>query len=76
MVTFKPSEEAQKFAIYIFYVSGNPRFSRQVWVGGINKDRMEVLIYRGSGVRDFRGINESWRILHHQRVGGATTAAA
>ena len=37
---------------------------------------MEVLIYGGYRIRDFRGRHGSWRILHHHRVGGVTTSAA
>ena len=45
-------------------------------MGGINRDRMFVLISIGSRVRNFRRRNWSWHLLFHHRVGGATTTAA
>ena len=47
-----------------------PSFVRQLWGGGINRDRTEVLMYVGYIVRNFSVIHRSWKIVHHHRVGG------
>ena len=57
-------------------MSGSPSFVRQLWGGGINRDRTAVLMSVGYRVIKFRGRHGSWRLVHHHRVGGVTTAAA
>ena len=59
-----------------FCVLFSTSFVRQLWGGGISRDRMSVLMYVGSRVRNFRVRYGSWRLVHHYRVGGATTNAA
>ena len=51
MVTSKPIDDAQKFTRYLF-LSGNIRYVRQVYLCGIKKDRMEMLMSGGCRVRN------------------------
>ena len=60
---------------YCFFVSGNPSFVRQLWGGGISRDRTAFLMCVGLRFRNFRGIHGSWKLVHHHRVGKVTTAA-
>ena len=39
-------------------------------------DRKAVLMSVESRVRKFRGIHRSWKLLHHNRMGGVNTDAA
>ena len=57
-------------------MSGNPRLVRQVWLGGINKDKSAVLMYGGYRVRYFRVRHRSWRLVQNHRRGGVNTAVA
>ena len=75
VVTSKPSEEDHKFTRYLFFLSGSPSFVRQLWGGGINRYRTEVLMYVGSRVRNLRGRQRYWRLKNHHRLRGVTTAA-
>ena len=56
-----------------FFMSGSPSFSRQLWGGGINRDRTSVLMFVESRVRKFRGRHGSCQLVHHHRVGRETT---
>ena len=76
MVTSELSEEAQKFTIYLFLCVTKYKFFRQVWGGGINKDRMTVFMSGGSRIRNFRGRHKFWKLVHHHRVRGITTASS
>ena len=57
-------------------MSDSKSFVKRLCEGGINRDRTELLMSLGSIVINFRVINGYWRIVHHHRVGGVTTAAA
>ena len=57
-------------------MSGSPSFSKQLWVGGINRDRTAMLMSVGSRIRNFRVRHGHWQLVHHHRVGGVTTDAA
>ena len=61
---------------YCFLVSGSPSFARQLWGGGINRDRMAVLMSAESRVRNFRVRHGYWQLVNHHRVGGVTTTEA
>ena len=43
--------------------------------GSVNMDRMAVLMYVRSRIRNFSGRHGSWRLVHHHRVGVATTSS-
>ena len=49
VVTYKPSEEANQFTIYLYSFIRKFKFFRQVWGGVINKDRTAVFMYGGRG---------------------------
>ena len=57
-------------------MSDSPSFVRQLWGGGINRDRTTLLMSVGYRVRKSRGRHGYWQLVHHHRVEGATTAAA
>ena len=57
-------------------MSDSTSFSRQLWGGVNNRDRLVLLMSVGYRIRNFRGIHGSWRLGHHNRVEGVTTSAA